>query len=538
MNFHSIRVKSSIPMLLLGFTLLFVIVMFSYLSSLQKTALDEQADHFLKAISVVLNADRDLYQARLASTYLQHGVGDAEAQRQEVQDNARQVAERFAQYLQHLQSYPEIGRQFAQFNQQFSQWQQSNQQLLQTADSSPEFAALYQNEAQHFADLRKLLDQAGEAALATSIEQQQQLSSDIATFQSIAYGSSLLILLLAGWYSYQIPRQLTGQITTLTERIREIASGEGDLTARLKVLTKDEFADLAQAFNGFVGNLNHLIASVLQQARQLQQLTEQLSSAANESKQVNQSLNLASDSIVSAVHQMAVANREMATVATGSAQEAELASQNASQGISVVNQVNQSMAQLSSDVDAALQYSTELEQSSGNIASVLDVIRSIAEQTNLLALNAAIEAARAGEQGRGFAVVADEVRTLASRTQRSTEDIQQMIQNLQSRVKQAAMAIHSGKSNADRTVVFFTEAEQVFQQLQLSSQRVNDMATQTATATEEQSLVSEEITRNLSALHDQAAAAGHIAESNNGLSLQIRQLSETLFGLVGRFRIQ
>ncbi len=239
---------------------------------------------------------------------------------------------------------------------------------------------------------------------------------------------------------------------------------------------------------------------MLQQARQLQQLTEQLSSAANESKQVNQSLNLASDSIVSAVHQMAVANREMATVATGSAQEAELASQNASQGISVVNQVNQSMAQLSSDVDAALQYSTELEQSSGNIASVLDVIRSIAEQTNLLALNAAIEAARAGEQGRGFAVVADEVRTLASRTQRSTEDIQQMIQNLQSRVKQAAMAIHSGKSNADRTVGFFTEAEQVFQQLQLSSQRVNDMATQTATATEEQSLVSEEITRNLSAL--------------------------------------
>jgi methyl-accepting chemotaxis protein len=538
MNLHSIRVKSSIPMLLLGCTLLIVIAMFSYLSSLQKAALDAQANHFLKAISVVLNADRDLYQARLASTYLQHGVGDAEAQRQEVQDNAAQVAERFGQYLQHLQSYPEIGRQFSQFNQQFSQWQQSNQQLLQTADTSPEFAALYQIEDQHFAALRKLLDQAGEAALETSIAQQQQLSTDIATFQSMAYGISLLILLLAGWYSYKIPRQLTGQITTLTERIQEIASGEGDLTARLKVLTKDEFADLAQAFNGFVGNLNHLIASVLQQARQLQQLTEQLSSAANESKQVNQSLNLASDSIVSAVHQMAVANREMATVATGSAQEAELASQNASQGISVVNQVNQSMAQLSSDVDSALQYSTELEQSSGNIASVLDVIRAIAEQTNLLALNAAIEAARAGEQGRGFAVVADEVRTLASRTQRSTEDIQQMIQNLQSRVKQAAMAIHSGKSNADRTVGFFTAAEQVFQQLQLSSQRVNDMATQTATATEEQSLVSEEITRNLSALHDQAAAAGHIADSNNSLSLQIRQLSETLFGLVGRFRIQ
>jgi methyl-accepting chemotaxis protein len=195
------------------------------------------------------------------------------------------------------------------------------------------------------------------------------------------------------------------------------------------------------------------------------------------------------------------------------------------------------MANLTKDVDKALACSGELENSSENIASVLDVIRGIAEQTNLLALNAAIEAARAGEQGRGFAVVADEVRTLASRTQQSTNHIQEMIQALQSRVNEAATAISSGKTNADLTVSSFSQAEQVFRQLQQSSIKVNDMATQTASATEEQAIVSEEITKNLYALHDQASAAGEIAKDNDRLSNEIRQLSDTLFGLVGKFKI-
>ena len=227
----------------------------------------------------------------------------------------------------------------------------------------------------------------------------------------------------------------------------------------------------------------------------------------------------------------------MAQVATDSAREADDAKMNAERGLVVVNSVTQSMANLTKDVDQALACSGELENSSENIASVLDVIRGIAEQTNLLALNAAIEAARAGEQGRGFAVVADEVRTLASRTQQSTNHIQEMIQALQSRVNEAATAISSGKTNADLTVTSFSQAEQVFRQLQQSSIKVNDMATQTASATEEQALVSEEITKNLYALHDQAGAAGDIAKENDRLSNDIRQLSDTLFGLVGKFKI-
>ncbi|MBU2223640.1 MAG: methyl-accepting chemotaxis protein, partial [Gammaproteobacteria bacterium] len=409
--------------------------------------------------------------------------------------------------------------------------------LIGAADSGADLQTLIADEQQNFSSLRAVLDDAGETALKKSVSEQEALTASIKRFQYLAYGISFAILLIAGWYSYQIPRTLTKQINFLTRRINEIASGEGDLTARLNVQSKDEFAELAHEFNGFVANLCQLIAAVLQQAGQLSQLTEHLSQSANNSKNITNSLNLASDSIVSAVHEMTIANKEMATVATNSASEADSASRTAEQGLEVVNNVNQSMAALSGDVDTALSCSTELENSSENIASVLDVIRSIAEQTNLLALNAAIEAARAGEQGRGFAVVADEVRTLASRTQQSTNHIQEMIQNLQSRVNQASGAINSGKANADRTLQFFAKADEVFHQLQESSRRVNDMATQTAAATEEQSLVSEEITKNLYALHDQASAAGGIADSNEQLSTQIKQLSTTLFGLVGRFKV-
>jgi len=537
MNLHSIRVKSTVPMVLLAFTLVVVVAMFSYLSAMQKSALDAQANNFLKAISLVLNADRDLYQAKLATTYALNKTGDIAAQQQDARDNAAQVKQRFADYLKHLAQYPDIRGEFSGFDSQFNQWQQASEQLLSAAANGADTSVLLSDEEQKFASLRDVLDKAGEAALNKSISEQQVLSSAISRFQTLAYGISALILLIAGWFSYQIPRQLTSQINFLTRRIHEIASGEGDLTARLNVQSKDEFAELAHEFNAFVANLCQLIASVLKQAGQLSELTEHLSASASSTKDITNSLNTASDTIVSAVHEMTIANKEMANVATNSAQEAEAASRNAEQGLTVVNNVNDSMQALSTDVDTALESSAELQNSSANIASVLDVIRAIAEQTNLLALNAAIEAARAGEQGRGFAVVADEVRTLASRTQQSTNHIQEMIQKLQSRVNEASGAIQSSKANADRTLAFFAKADEVFHQLQQSSRRVNDMATQTAAATEEQSLVSEEITKNLYALNDQAVAAGGIAQKNEQLSMQIRQLSDTLFGLVGRFKV-
>jgi len=537
MNFNSIRVKSSIPTVLMALTVVAVILLFSYLNRLQHDALEIEAKRFLPSVSTVLNADRDLYQAKLALAHFRASSGsETAAARTDFDENAAQVQQRFGEYLKLLAFYPDVATKFADFERKYSNWQQSAYDLLQ-ADPAADITALVETEDAKFSELRALLNLAGEFALELSESEESSLQKHIGFLNLLAYSCTFILLLIAGWFSYKGPRDLTRQINTLTQRLAEIASGDGDLTARLQITSKDEFADLALQFNSFIANQCTMIAAILQQAGQLSQLTTQLSDSAVKTNSITSSLNIASDSIVSAVHEMTLANKEMAQVATETAAESDQARKSAGSGLNVVDKVTHSMSKLTADVDAALVFSADLEKSSGTISSVLEVIRSIADQTNLLALNAAIEAARAGEQGRGFAVVADEVRTLASRTQQSTTHIQEIIAQLQNRVSESTQAISSGKQNADLTVANFAEAEQVFRLIMQSSVQVNDMAIRTAAATEEQAVVSEEITKNLYALHDQASAAGDVANENNKLSQDIRQLTDMLFGLVGKFKI-
>jgi methyl-accepting chemotaxis protein len=321
------------------------------------------------------------------------------------------------------------------------------------------------------------------------------------------------------------------------KRINEIASGDGDLTARIDVSSKDEFGNLAVAFNVFVTNLQDLIKNILAQVGSLGNLTASLSDASVHTKSINQNLNLSTESIVSAVHEMTLANKEMAQVATNSASEADKTAGLADRGMAVVRSSNEKISALIRNMDLVLNSSQELEANSNNIVSVLEVIRGVAEQTNLLALNAAIEAARAGEHGRGFAVVADEVRTLATRTQQSTNDIDKIIQKLQLSVTSSSKAISEGKVNADETANTFVEADAVFNEIQQSSNRVNDMATQTAQATEEQTCVAEEISKNLHGLNQQTESASEVAETGEELAQEIRHFSDNMKQMMSRFKV-
>ena len=533
MNLNSIRVKVSFPIVILGIAILSLIIGYSYLINLQKNALDVQSDKFIKAVSLALSADRDLYQAKVAELNLVAHNDNKEAYLQKHKENAEQVTQRLEQYLALLSDYPKAINGLRGFDDTYNTWLNAS---LAYMNDKTNLKKQSQSE-KAFDELRATLDQAGELAEQTSVEEVQKLSDTIASTKLTMLIFVILILLVACWFSYLIPKQLTQQINYVTSRINDIASGDGDLTGRIAITSKDEFSELATQFNRFLDNLQQLIRDILEQSKELSELGAELSQVANKNNAVNQTLSQASESIVSAVHEMSVASREVAGVAQQSSTEADKSLNLAQQGLTAVAHSSSRIISLSQNMEQAMARSTELQQSSDNIAKVLEVIRAIAEQTNLLALNAAIEAARAGEYGRGFAVVADEVRTLATRTQVSTNDIQKMIEQFATSVEQSIKAIDEGKQFADDAVGSFSQTNDVLNAMQSSSTKVNDMAMQTAQATEEQTTVADEISQNLSSLNDQTLEGGALARTTEDVSKNMEQLTDELNHLVHRFKV-
>jgi methyl-accepting chemotaxis protein len=539
MNLRSIRVKSSLPSLLLALTIVLTWVLFSRLLSIQNAGITQQVDNFIPAISAVLNADRDLYQAREAELQLVVGNGrDEEGLEADRQENAQQVKDRFATYRDKMSAYPEVLGRFKGFDKAFSDWLSASDAVVASI-GQPESAMLaaQQRATDAFGNLRDILDKAGEAANTLSEEDHDRIVGEVSTSQAIGTVIVAIVLVIALAASYWVPKRLARQVLDLNASIREIAEGDGDLTARIEVRSRDELGDLATEFNLFVDKLQSLISSIKDQSDAFGRLIQSLSESSDRTREITGGLGNAAHSIVSAVHEMSLANKEMATVANGTAQEAETSTGLVEQGETVLISATGSIESLASDMEQARERSSELEQESTEIASVVDVIGDIAEQTNLLALNAAIEAARAGEQGRGFAVVADEVRVLATRTQESTGKIQAMIERLQKSVSHSVTVIDSSKASADKSVASLTEMNQLFDSLRESFTRVSDLSVQTAQATEEQSAVSDEIAQNLTSLNDQTASAAEVAEANDALAADINRLSRELEHLVGRFKV-
>jgi methyl-accepting chemotaxis protein len=537
MNLHSIRIKTSLPVLAMVITLIVVIVLFTLMLRMQSQAIESLSTQFMPANATILNADRDLYQAKLAANDVWHGEGDTEQARADFAENAAQVAERYVEFSQFMSDYPEVLGDKQAFNAAYEQWLEEANKLVSMGKNSIGVNRQAELEAEAFATLRDLLDKSGEALLVKFEALDQAVRADIKKMLLITISVVFLVLAVSLFFSYIIPKKLTDDLNKLIGRVNEIATGDGDLTARIESGSRDEFGQLAGAFNQFVGNLQELVKNILEQVNGLTGLTSKLSASSEQTKSINENLNLSTESIVSAVHEMSLANKEMAEVATNSASEADQTAGFASRGMEVVKRADERINALSQDMERVLGCSNILQQNAENIVSVLDVIRSVAEQTNLLALNAAIEAARAGEHGRGFAVVADEVRSLANRTQQSTDDINEIIGQLQQAVSESSTAINQGKVNADETAESFDEAREVFRSIQHSSERVNDMATQTASATEEQTAVGDEISKNLHGLNQQTESAREVAETGDLLSQEIRDFSGAMAKLMGRFKV-
>ena len=309
-----------------------------------------------------------------------------------------------------------------------------------------------------------------------------------------------------------------------------IAQGGGDLTQRIHIDTQDEVGELAGNFNQFVASLQTLIRHVRQQGEGLGESATQSEIRADKQARELQRQQDEITMVATAVTEMASATQEIASHAERTASAAQDSTSHTNSGRDLVIQSRHSISNLANEVNEASSVISQLNEHAQGINSILSTIQGIAEQTNLLALNAAIEAARAGEQGRGFAVVADEVRVLSQRTHTSTEEIQSMIATLQQITTKAVDLMQTSSKLAQCTVEDADEATVALEQINASVAMISDMATQIATAAEEQTHVTDEITQNTTTIKDvsdQLTEDAHQARLQaEGLSQQAADLNE------------
>lgn len=494
----------------------------------------------LPAVSLLLNADRDLYQAFVAERSLldESAHQYADQLRAAHAENLQQAYDRVHKFAA-MQPGNEALALVAEFDRGYERWKATSLRVLEMSSSDPEGASrlsFADSEAQ-FEEARTAIDKLGELedGAANAVGSDAIARGDALVWQQgllIAIGLLVCLVLIVGF-----PLLVTRPLHSLLHRIEQIADGDGDLRVRLDVLSRDELGKLSHAFNRFLDKLQPLIKEVGRVTGEVADSAQSLAGMAAANDRLISSEHVAVDQVSTAATEMSAAVHEVARNAQNAADAARQAEAQSREGAEVVGATIHSIRQLAQEMESASTTIQTLEQETANIGAVLAVIKGIAEQTNLLALNAAIEAARAGEQGRGFAVVADEVRALAARTQESTKDIQQMIERLQIGVQNAVKATHSGSARARQSVEQAAGVDQALSVTGDSVQRINDMAAQIATACEEQSSVTEEIARNISDIRDLSNEAAQTSEQSTRASQHLSELSHGLAQLVGRFRV-
>jgi len=342
-------------------------------------------------------------------------------------------------------------------------------------------------------------------------------------------------LLLA--MTFTIANVTTKNINNVVNSLKEIANGDGDLTRTIETQAKDEIGELVHHFNHFVSNLREIISKVVKSSVQVGVAVQDMAAISDQNHTNMNRQQSEAEHLVTAIDEMSATVADVARHAAAAAASATQADQEAKKGRSVVERSIETINTLAEEVEKAASAMQRLHADTEEVSTVMDVIRGIAEQTNLLALNAAIEAARAGEHGRGFAVVADEVRTLASRTQESTVKIGKTIEQLRTGARSVGEVMMHGRDQAKASVQQAAEAGGSLEAITAMAATISDMNHQIATATEEQAAVANEIQRNVNQIHDIAVESGVGAQKVAGSNRTLAGMANDLHSVVSKFKV-
>ncbi len=535
----SFRWKLSIPLSIL---VLFILAMGLIALNTSKT-LGKNAETIavvnLPEIQLLIQADRDLYQALVAERALiqsgDQGAADLEKDRTE---NLQQAHDRVLKSLDTSDTAAASERD--EFLRRFEAWQAKSSEVvsrLGRGDIEGAANLSYGEGAKAFSSVRSYIDELEEKRLAhvdeftLRIHQFEQESSiELIAFVLI----SLFVAIVAAIF---LPIMVVRPIKQIGNRIQNIAEGDGDLTIRVEVDSQDELGELASHVNRFMEKLQRVIGDARKNTEEVTQAAEALLQVSATSQHAVDDQSQAITMVVTAVNELTMAIQEVARNTSNTAQNTRDAASTTEDGQRRIQLAVTQVQNLADRVAKTAETMSSLESQAKQVTSVIDVIRGVAEQTNLLALNAAIEAARAGEQGRGFAVVADEVRTLASRTQQSTADIQTMLEQLQKGVQEAVVSMNASANMSIDAVMSANQAGESLTGIGDTVRDISNMTMQIATAVEEQSSVTSEIDQNLVQINNLAQAAAVDSSRTSSESQKLNALSKSLRLTLAQFRV-